>query len=123
MQDIYKNDPEIASKLSPSTSEPAKGGEAKQEQAQNTIPYRAFLRSQPVQALCFTHFANNWCDAEGRGAGKAGCAQCRPCTTLPCCICTHHPTQPPPATVACAPQDALHHACVATQLLYRSSAP
>jgi len=24
------------------------------------IPYRAFLRSQPVQALCFTHFAHNY---------------------------------------------------------------
>lgn len=25
-----------------------------------TIPYRAFLRSQPVRALCFTHFCHNW---------------------------------------------------------------
>ena len=24
------------------------------------IPYRAFLRSRPVQALMFTHFCNNW---------------------------------------------------------------
>lgn len=35
------------------------------------IPFRAFVRNRAVQALCFTHFANNWW-VPTEGGGPSG---------------------------------------------------
>jgi len=55
MAGLNKEDPETARKL----TTPMKGRPSEQQQ-QQPVPYRAFLRSPAVQAVCFTHYANNW---------------------------------------------------------------
>ena len=50
MGDIAVRDPEFMESL--------EGGADK---TNATVPWRAFFRNQPVQALAFTHFCNNWC--------------------------------------------------------------
>ena len=55
MAEVQRDDPETAAKLTaPMTSSSSKSGE------QPDIPFRAFVREPAVQALCFTHFVNNW---------------------------------------------------------------
>ena len=56
---ITKSDPEVAALLSsgcPTSSLVSSSSSS----GMGSIPYRAFLRSRPVQALMFTHFCGNW---------------------------------------------------------------
>ena len=50
MEGVVESEPEIAQAL---------GGFAGGKEQQ--VPWRAFLRNRPIQALGFTHFCNNWC--------------------------------------------------------------
>lgn len=57
MKGVARQDPALVRKLEVSfdtIDEPA--GKAKQG-----VPWRAFLRCRPVQALAYVHFCNNWC--------------------------------------------------------------
>jgi MFS family permease len=47
------------------------GGHGGVLDANMSIPYRAFLRSPPVQALAFTHFCHNWCAVPVAGKRRA----------------------------------------------------
>jgi len=77
MRDIEQRDPELYRQLLPaaSTASASAASSAAAEEhvdyghgshghgalpVQPGIPYRAFLRSRPVRALAFTHFAHNW---------------------------------------------------------------
>ena len=59
MAEVLADDPETSAKLTaPMASSPsalASGSSSEPE-----IPFRAFVRDPAVQALCFTHFVNNW---------------------------------------------------------------
>ena len=54
MAEVQKDDPETAAKLTASMTSSSNSG------VQPDIPYRAFIREPAIQALCFTHFVNNW---------------------------------------------------------------
>ena len=84
MKDIGRQDPELLKKLEASWNSPPStpsasadflsrqddGSKSSNARSSNTdkpaaasvlhIPYRAMLRSRPVQALAYTHFAHNW---------------------------------------------------------------
>ena len=59
MASIAEEDPAIAAKM----VNPDHGAESGMAAAAagEPVPWRAFLRNRPVQALAFTHFTNNWC--------------------------------------------------------------
>lgn len=52
--ELQLEDPEIVAKL---TADPEAG---KLEADREAVPWRAFVRARPVQALAYTHFCNNW---------------------------------------------------------------
>lgn len=52
LQQVRAENPELVDKLD------HKGGPC--TETGSAVPYRAFIRSPPVQALMFTHFCNNW---------------------------------------------------------------
>ena len=57
---IAAKEPEVAAKLQ--GYQQHSGPAAKLDASgQQTVPWRGFLRSRPVQALAYTHFCNNWC--------------------------------------------------------------
>ncbi len=39
----------------------AAAGSSSAAEAEEGLPFRAFLRNTPVRALAYTHFCNNWC--------------------------------------------------------------
>ncbi|GAX83393.1 hypothetical protein CEUSTIGMA_g10818.t1 [Chlamydomonas eustigma] len=56
MLEVQTDDPETAAKL----TSPMASSSTPDNESELNIPYRAFIRNRAVQALCFTHFANNW---------------------------------------------------------------
>ena len=52
MGDIARQEPEAAQSLLQ--------GRPNESAADSVVPWRAFLRNRPVQALAVTHFTNNW---------------------------------------------------------------
>lgn len=59
MGDIAMKEPEAARRLVEGSSSD-EAGTAETPQHPSSVPWRAFLRNRPVQALAFTHFTNNW---------------------------------------------------------------
>lgn len=57
MKGIMASDPEMAAKLEGRPEDSREDGKTKQP----PVPWRAFLRNRPVQALAYVHFCNNWC--------------------------------------------------------------
>eukprot|EP00798_Chlamydomonas_sp_ICE-L_P027466 gene27466-4769_t len=55
MESLARSDPEMVASLGAPLSAPATA-----PASQVSIPYRAMLRSRPVQVLAATHFAHNW---------------------------------------------------------------
>ena len=59
-RDSLDSDSDSDSSSSSSTSSNHGGHGGVPISAQQVVPWRAFLRNRPVQALAFTHFCNNW---------------------------------------------------------------
>jgi hypothetical protein len=56
MARIAVQEPELAAALVPGQAAGTGGSQA----AKEAVPWRAFLRNRPLQALAYTHFCNNW---------------------------------------------------------------
>lgn len=67
LRGIAAQNPDLAVSLDPRRDEltgtavaSKAGSAASQAPAAKTVPWRGFIRNQPLQALAYTHFCNNW---------------------------------------------------------------
>ena len=80
MARIAVQEPELAAALvhkqphGPSSQQGSTALAAGKEE-EESVPWRAFIRNRPLQALAYTHFCNNWCVSLGSLAGWLGCTQ------------------------------------------------
>jgi hypothetical protein len=75
---VSTRDPELAAALTPllGSSQDATsitGSSTSPVAQQPGIPYRAFLRSEDVRVLMFTHFCHNWCELCCAPSRDCGC--------------------------------------------------